>query len=108
VSVINLATNTVTATITVGDSSSGIAVDPAGTFAYVANYDDDSVSVIDLSDNTVLTPTIAVGAGPFSIVVNPAGTFAYVANDVGDSVSVITLDATVPGVPTGVSAVGGN
>ena len=37
VSVISTATNTVTATITVGGHPDGVAVNPAGTSAYVAN-----------------------------------------------------------------------
>jgi len=48
VSVINLATNTVTTTIGVGDGPQGVAVNPAGTLAYVANFFGDSVSVINL------------------------------------------------------------
>lgn len=48
VSVINLATNTVSATIGVGSLPSRVAVNPAGTFAYVTNSRSNSVSVIAL------------------------------------------------------------
>jgi YVTN family beta-propeller protein len=48
VSVINLATNTVSATIGVGSLPYGVAVNPAGTFAYVTNSNSNSVSVIAL------------------------------------------------------------
>nr|WP_253861745.1 hypothetical protein [Mycobacterium asiaticum] len=43
---INSATNTVTATITVGSIPNGIAVDPTTGAIYVANYGSDTVSVI--------------------------------------------------------------
>ena len=47
VSVINLATNTVTATIATGTNSYpvGVAVNPAGTFAYTTNSNSNSKSV---------------------------------------------------------------
>src|ERR1700683_1567577 len=64
VSVINPATNTVTATIAVGTSPEGVAISPAGPEAgdvYVVNEGTDTVSVINPATNTV-TATIAVGA----------------------------------------------
>ena len=48
VSVIDLATNTVTDTIVVGNSPYGVTVNPAGSSAYVINYNGKSLSVIDL------------------------------------------------------------
>ena len=48
VSVIDTATNTVTATIAVGSRPYGVAVSPDGTTAYIANQDSYSVSVIHI------------------------------------------------------------
>ena len=79
-----------TATIPVGDLPKGVAVNAAGTFAYVANSTSGTVSVIDLSNNTV-TSTIQVGRAPNAVAVNSAGTFAYVTNGNSRSVSVIDL-----------------
>ena len=45
-SVINTATNTVTATITVGSGPISVAVSPDGTRAYTANLSANTVSVI--------------------------------------------------------------
>jgi YVTN family beta-propeller protein len=69
-------------------------------FAYIANVESDSVSVVDTANNAVVA-TIGVGLGPFSVAVNPAGTKVYVGNLVSKSVSVIdtdtrTVTATIP------------
>src|SRR5215467_5899030 len=60
VSVIDTATNTVTATIPVGDGPSGAVFSPDGTRVYVMNTRDDIISVIDTATNTVAA-SIALG-----------------------------------------------
>ena len=72
----------------------------AQTRAYVANAQDNSVSVIDTATNSVIA-TVAVGLGPAAVALTPDGRFAYVANQLGNTVSVIsaasnTVVATVP------------
>jgi YVTN family beta-propeller protein len=63
--------------------------------AYISNYGDNTVSVIDTSDNTVVA-TVPVGSGPFGVAVNPDGTRAYVTNIGDNTVSVIdTSDNTI-------------
>ena len=57
VSVIDAATNAVTATIPVGTYPYGVAVDPAAGTVYVTNYGDATVSVIDAATRAV-TATI--------------------------------------------------
>jgi YVTN family beta-propeller protein len=64
--VIDTATDTVVATIPVGNYPFGVGIHPAGTFVYVSNVDSDNVSVIDTTTNTV-TSTIPVGQGPIAI-----------------------------------------
>src|SRR5918993_1225982 len=59
----------------------------AQTRAYVTNFSDNTVSVIDTATNTVTT-TVSVGAGPRGVAITPGGAFAYVANLSG-TVSVI-------------------
>ncbi len=58
-----------TATLTSGDAAitAAFAVIPK---LYVANYNDDTVSVIDGLDGTVIT-TVVVDASPFSVGTNP-------------------------------------
>ena len=60
----------------------------AGPKAYVGNFKDDSVSVIDTSTRAVLG-TVPVATGPDGIVVTPDGTTVFVSGSSASSVSVI-------------------
>jgi YVTN family beta-propeller protein len=51
----------------------------AATFGYVANTDDNTISVIATNNNTVVA-TIPVGSRPFGVATTPDGTHAYVTN----------------------------
>ena len=93
VSVIDTATNTVSATIPVGVNPVGVAVNPGGSKVYVANLSANTVSVIDTATNTVIA-TIPVGSQPvaFGVFIQPAARFAGVAgskNCQGTSVSAL-------------------
>lgn len=66
----NPATNLVTK-INVGSSPHGIAVDSGSRLAFVANYHDNSVSVVNIDSNTVVRK-INVGKNPQNLVVDPA------------------------------------
>ncbi len=98
VSVIDTATNTEGATITVEKRPFGVAITPNGAFAYVANRNSVTVSVIDTASNTVVD-TIAVGDRPTGVAITPNGAFAYVTNfgvaGGGTSVSVIDTAANI-------------
>jgi YVTN family beta-propeller protein len=73
VSVIDIATNTVTATIPVGSFAFGVAVSLDGRNVHVTNADTNTVSVIDTATNTV-TATIPVGGSyPTGVAVTPDG-----------------------------------
>ena len=61
VSVIDTATNTVTATVPVGIQPYGVAISLDGTKVYVTHPGSYTVSVIDAATNTLLT-TVKVGA----------------------------------------------
>jgi len=66
VSVIDSASNTLVATIPVGQFPNGVAITPDGNHAYVANQGDRTASVIDTARNKVVA-TIPVGTGPFAV-----------------------------------------
>lgn len=79
--------------INVGDQPVAIVIHPDGTFAYVANFNSGSVSVIDVRPasanfNKVVT-TITVGPNPSDLVVLPDGDRVLVANAGAGDVSVI-------------------
>jgi len=117
ISVIDTATNTVTATVPAGYEPSGVAVTPSGTKVYVANFylensentlspsvdaksesskvttehvetNRGTISVIDTATNKV-TATVPVGSYPFGVAVNPTETKVYVTNRGSSTVSVI-------------------
>lgn len=93
VSVIDLATNQVVATVAVGDIPTAVAVKPDGASVYVLNQTAQTVSVIDTASN-VETATIPVGATPFGVAVTPDGTRAYVANRDDDDGTLTLIDLT--------------
>jgi len=99
VSVIDTATNAVTATIEVEGRPIGVAFTPDGSRVYVANSESNSVSVIDTATNTV-TATVGVGLNAQSLAITADGTHVYVACFSANSVFVIdtatnTVTATV-------------
>ena len=91
--VLDAASQSTVASISVGKRPLGMAIKPDGKTAYVANAGDHTVSVIDLETHQVTT-TLAVGQDPFSVFVSPDGDKVYVAGK--HSISVIrTADHTV-------------
>jgi YVTN family beta-propeller protein len=100
VSVIDTASNTITATIPVGRNPASVALTPDNAFLYVANASSNTVSVADTATNTVVT-TVPVGSLPISVATTPDGALAYVVNLGGNNVSVIdaannTVVTTIP------------
>ena len=88
------------ATIPVGSIPIGVAFNPDNGFVYVANFNSNTVSVIDPSTNTVVA-TIPVGTNPVGIAFNPNNGDLYVTNADDNNVSVIdgttnTVTATIP------------
>jgi YVTN family beta-propeller protein len=90
-SVINAATNTVTATIPFGVDGFpfGVAVDPAAGTVYVTDSVD-TVAVIDVKTDAV-TATIGVASDPSTVAADPAAGIVYVASVDSDTVSVIDV-----------------
>ncbi|MCP4747173.1 MAG: beta-propeller fold lactonase family protein [Desulfobacteraceae bacterium] len=74
----------------------GIAIDSDGSFAYVANYDANSVSKINLATGVVDSITTDVGQNPWGIVAyyddSEDINYVYVANYGSDTVTAITDD----------------
>jgi YVTN family beta-propeller protein len=119
VSVLDTASNKVTAVLNVGQGPSGVAVNRMGSRVYVSNQTDNTISVIDTLDNS--TSSIGVSLQPGALAVNAAGTRLFVANPSADSISIIntitkSLVSTVPlaancqpeGIVVGPADVSGN
>jgi YVTN family beta-propeller protein len=78
-------------------------------FAYVANFQNNNLSVIDLNFFFTVT-TVPLGTNPFGVAVNPAGTYVYVTNLGGNAVSVVRTsdnikitDIPVGNAPAGIA-----
>jgi YVTN family beta-propeller protein len=69
----------------------GVVLSKDGSTAYVSNWGEQSVTVIDTASATVLD-TIAVGTHPSAMVLSPDGSTLYVANSDSDTISVIETD----------------
>lgn len=99
-SVINTATNTVTATVATGMWPYSCAVTPNGTKAYVTNFGSNTISVINTATNTV-SATIPMTSFPAGLVITPDGSKVYVTNSNGTTISVISTatDVVIASVP---------
>lgn len=89
VSVINVATNTVIATILAGDTPFGVIFTPDGSRAYVTNLFDSTISIIDTASNTVVaTVALPANSEPAFPAITPDGKTLYVPTFQNDSVLV--------------------
>jgi DNA-binding beta-propeller fold protein YncE len=80
-----------------GRTPYGIAINPAGTFAYTANQDS-TVSKINLSSFTVSSTLTGISGTPNEITIDSTGTFAYVASNTTVTkinLSTFTVDSSV-------------
>lgn len=96
-------------TLPVGEAPRGVAIDAIGRYAYVANFEADTVSQINLSGRNVVD-TIPVGDGPWGVAAhfderNDAAV-AYVANHLDDSVTRIDADNRTTDIPVGDGPIG--
>ena len=105
VSVIDTATNTVTATVPVGWNPTVVAISPDGTRAYVTNLGDGTVSVVTIGQaiSIVGTPPAGVVGQPydytFALVGQPSPTVTVTAGALPAGL-VLGTDGTLSGIPT--------
>ena len=78
----NLQTNEAVATIKVGEGPLGVAYDPTGRFAYVANQTSSTLSKISMSTGTVVG-TFPASEAVQGVAFSPDGTYAYVSSNSG-------------------------
>ncbi len=79
-----------------GSHPQSVAV--SGSFAYVVNYDSNTLQVFNLNSGSAptLAATIATGAAPISVAVS--GSYAYVVNQNSNSMQVFNI--SIPSAPT--------
>ncbi|RON21456.1 MULTISPECIES: beta-propeller fold lactonase family protein [Pseudomonas] len=94
-------------TIPTGLDPNVIAVSPDGTRVYVCNSTDNTVSVLDILNLSVIR-TIPVGLRPRALAVSPDGTRTYISNSWEKTVSVIdaATQAVIKTIPVGNNAAG--
>ncbi len=78
VSVVDLDSNVVIATVGVGSSPFGVAVNPDRSKVYITNVDDELVSVIGGASSTVIATITGFGGEVTGVALNPGGTKGYV------------------------------
>lgn len=100
VTIIDLATNTVTGTIDGFDGPSGLVITPDGSFAYVNNYGGPdgvgsghgtTVRLVNLDTNTIIGMPLTVGLAPAALAITPDGAFVYVINYVDGNLGTGTI-----------------
>jgi YVTN family beta-propeller protein len=96
VSVIDLSTNTVTATITVGASPDAIVITPDGKRAYSSNSGAGTVTPIATSSHTA-GPAITVGSSPDTLAVTPDGSTVWVGNLTSHTITPINTSSDTAG-----------
>ncbi len=90
VSVVDMDSQKVIATIPVGRAPKGVALDNVLNIAAVTNSKDDTISLVDMSKFSVIK-TIPAGKEPEGVAVNQATHRAIVANHKDDTVSLIDI-----------------
>ncbi|WP_214484762.1 beta-propeller fold lactonase family protein [Bacillus sp. SM2101] len=78
-------------TLPVQNTPFRVAITQDRSFAYVANLNSGSVSVIRISDNTLVGDPISTGGGSQNLVITPDSAFVYVYNIDASTVSVIEV-----------------
>ena len=101
-----------TATVGVGAAPHGVAINADAGLLYVANHDDDTLSVVDGGTYGLVT-TVSVGDGPNGVAYNPGNDRIYVASRNSGTVWVLGagdygLMATIPvgSLPNGLAVDG--
>ncbi|PWI20433.1 beta-N-acetylhexosaminidase [Streptomyces sp. Act143] len=102
VSVIDVASGTVTATVAVGRVPAGLALTPDGGTLWVADYADGTVQPVDTGTLTA-GPPVPVGDGPENMAITPDGRTLYVAAIHDNTVSPVDLATRKAGtaIPVG-------
>lgn len=90
VSVVDVASNTITATIFGVSFPEGAAISPDGTMVLVANDGNGTISLINTTSNNI-TASFSDGNSPNEIVFTPSGDSAYITDNFNNTVEILDL-----------------
>ena len=97
-----IASDYVITTIPVGVTPAALGITPDNKFAYVANNNNyglvngDNVTVIDLTNNTVVTTIYDPSFNqPYTVTINKEGTKAYITNSNGTTITIIDIPSNI-------------
>ena len=91
-----------------GVDPNGLAIDPSGSYLYVANTQSASISNFAISpantpagtlQEVIGSPLNDIYSDPFALLLDPKGQYLYVANQGSSNVAVYSIDSTT-GLPT--------
>lgn len=88
-----------------GVNPNGLAIDPTGSYLYVANTQSDSISILNilpsgaLADTVQGSPLADIYSDPFALLLDPKGQYLYVANQGSSNVAVYSIDPNT-GLPS--------
>jgi 6-phosphogluconolactonase len=94
-----------TATSTDGLNPNGLAIDPTGTYLYVANTGSNTIAIFSMGSTGALTelsgsPFADIYNDPTALTLDPKGQYLFVANQSSNNVAVYSI---TNGVPTGLT-----
>jgi YVTN family beta-propeller protein len=87
--IISSSTSAVRSFVPVGNNPVAVVTRPDGAKVYVANKNDNTVTVVAVADNAVSGLPISVGSSPVAMAMQSDGAFAYVASQGSGTLSVI-------------------
>ncbi len=85
-----------------GANPNGLAIDPSGSYLYVANTGSQSISIFSILPSGVLqnnvqgSPLDDIYNDPFSLLLDPKGQYLYVANQGSNNVAVYSISNGLP------------
>lgn len=83
--------NSVVDTINAGNGTTkGIAVTPDGSRLFVANTNNNSISIINTTSYKVID-TVNTGKSPYGIAISPDGLYAYISNSGSQNISILLI-----------------
>jgi 6-phosphogluconolactonase len=85
-----------------GANPYGLAIDPSGSYLYVANTQSQSISILSISSSGALandvqgSPLADIYSAPYALLMDSQGQYLYVANQASNNVAVYSISNGLP------------